>query len=142
VKARAKDVRGNKVVDGTSSVHWCRKNSKTLTKRSPNKSSNKRLPLLLRRRKGNYFTCGKTRYFMEVLQADHLNKVNNGRKTHKGKLTRLDSTKAEAYWLCELLMNLPVVDKPIPTISMNRDNRIVIIKVNSSKDNIKSTKDM
>jgi hypothetical protein len=60
----------------------------------------------------------------------------------EGKLTRLDSTKVEAYWLCELVMNLPVVDKLILTISMNRDNRIVIIKVNSSKDNIKSTKDM
>jgi hypothetical protein len=36
-------------------------------------------------------------------------------------------------------MNLPVVEKPIPAISMNCDNQTVITKVNSSKDNIKST---
>ena len=39
-------------------------------------------------------------------------------------------------------MDLPVVEKPIPTISMNRDNQTVVIKVNSSKDNMKSTKHM
>ena len=37
-------------------------------------------------------------------------------------------------------MDLPVVEKPIPTISMNRDNQTVVIKVNSSKDNMKSTR--
>ena len=36
-------------------------------------------------------------------------------------------------------MDLPVVEKPIPAISMNCDNQTVITKVNSSKDNIKST---
>jgi len=35
-------------------------------------------------------------------------------------------------------MDLPVVEKPIPAISMNYDNQIVITKVNSSKDNMKS----
>ena len=35
-------------------------------------------------------------------------------------------------------MNLLVVEKPIPTIFMNCDNQTVIIKVNSSKDNMKS----
>ena len=35
-------------------------------------------------------------------------------------------------------MDLPVVEKPIPAISMNCDNQIVITKVNSSKDNMKS----
>ena len=37
-------------------------------------------------------------------------------------------------------MNLPVVEKPIPAISMNCDNQTVITKVNSSKDNMKSTR--
>jgi hypothetical protein len=37
-------------------------------------------------------------------------------------------------------MDLSVVKKPILTISMNCDNQTVIIKVNSSKDNIKSTR--
>jgi hypothetical protein len=33
-----------------------------------------------------------------------------------------------------------VVEKPIPSISMNCDNQTVIVKVNSSKDNIKSSR--
>jgi hypothetical protein len=37
-------------------------------------------------------------------------------------------------------MDLPVVEKPVPAISMNCDNQIVIIKINSSKDNMKSTR--
>ena len=56
----------------------------------------------------------------------------------KAKLTALDTTTVEVEWLRELLMDLPVVEKPIPAISMNCDNQTVIIKVNSSKDNMKS----
>jgi hypothetical protein len=37
-------------------------------------------------------------------------------------------------------MDLPVVEKPVPAISMNCDNQTVIIKINSSKDNMKSTR--
>ena len=33
-----------------------------------------------------------------------------------------------------------MVEKPIPTILMNCDNQTVIIKVNSSKDNMKSSR--
>jgi hypothetical protein len=33
-----------------------------------------------------------------------------------------------------------VVEKLVPAISMNCDNQTVIIKINSSKDNIKSTR--
>jgi hypothetical protein len=58
----------------------------------------------------------------------------------EAKLTALDSAGSEAEWLHDLLMDLPVVEKPIPTISMNYDNQTVIIKVNSSKDNMKSTR--
>jgi hypothetical protein len=43
----------------------------------------------------------------------------------------------EVEWLHELLMDLRVVKKPIPAILMNCDNQTVIIKVNSSKDNMK-----
>ena len=38
------------------------------------------------------------------------------------------------------LDGLPVVEKPIPAIPMNRDNQTVIIKVNSFKDNMKSSR--
>ncbi|WVZ71230.1 hypothetical protein U9M48_019842 [Paspalum notatum var. saurae] len=40
----------------------------------------------------------------------------------------------------ELLMDLPVVVKPIPAISMNCDNQTTITKVNNSKDNLKSSR--
>jgi hypothetical protein len=58
----------------------------------------------------------------------------------KAELIALDTAGAEAEWLYELLMDLPVVEKPIPAISMNCDNQTVITKVNSSRDNIKSTR--
>lgn len=57
----------------------------------------------------------------------------------EAELTALDTTIVEAEWLRELIMNLPVVEKLILAISMNCDNQIVIIKVNSSMDNMKST---
>jgi hypothetical protein len=62
------------------------------------------------------------------------------RSTMEAELTTLDIASVEAEWLHELLMDLPVVEKPVPTISMNCDNQTVIIKINSSKDNMKSTR--
>jgi hypothetical protein len=58
----------------------------------------------------------------------------------EAELTTLDTAGAEAEWLCELLMDLPVVEKPIPAISMNCENQTMITKVNSSRDNMKSTR--
>jgi hypothetical protein len=52
----------------------------------------------------------------------------------------LDTAPVEAEWLRKLLMDLPVVEKHVPAISMNCDNQAVIIKINSSKDNMKSTR--
>jgi hypothetical protein len=57
----------------------------------------------------------------------------------EAELATLDTAIVDAEWLCELLMDLPIVDKPIPTILMNCDNQTVIVKVNSSKDNMKSS---
>ncbi len=37
-------------------------------------------------------------------------------------------------------MDLPVVEKPVLAILMNCDNQTVIAKVNSSKDNMKSSR--
>jgi hypothetical protein len=56
------------------------------------------------------------------------------------ELTALHTATVEAEWLRELLMDLPVVEKPIPAIPMNYDNQTVINKVNSSKDNMKSSR--
>jgi len=58
----------------------------------------------------------------------------------EAELAALDTATVEAEWLRELLMDLPVVEKPMPAISMNCDNQTVIIKVNSSKDNLKTTR--
>ena len=58
----------------------------------------------------------------------------------EAELAALDTATVEAEWLRELLMDLPVVEKPVPAISMKCDNQIVIIKVNSSKDNMKTTR--
>ena len=57
----------------------------------------------------------------------------------EAKLTALDTTTVEAEWLQELLMDLPVVEKPIPTILMNY-NQTMIVKIKSSKDNLKSSR--
>jgi hypothetical protein len=37
-------------------------------------------------------------------------------------------------------MDLPIVEKPLPTILMNCDNKTVIVKIDSSKDNMKSSR--
>jgi RecG-like helicase len=60
--------------------------------------------------------------------------------TMKAELTALDTASVEAEWLRELLMDLPVAEKPVPAIFMNCDNQTVIININSSIDNIKSTR--
>jgi hypothetical protein len=58
----------------------------------------------------------------------------------KAELTALDTATVETEWFHELLMDLPKVEKPIPVILMNCDNETMIIKVNSSKDNMKSSR--
>ena len=62
------------------------------------------------------------------------------RSTMEAELTALDTSYVEAKWLRELLMDLPVVDKPVPAVLMNCDNLTLIAKAKSSKDNMKSTK--
>jgi hypothetical protein len=62
------------------------------------------------------------------------------RSTMEAELTALDTTSVEAEWLHELLMDLPVIEKHVQAIYMNCDNQTMIIKINSSKDNMKSTR--
>jgi len=62
------------------------------------------------------------------------------RSTMEAELAVLDTATVEAEWFHELLMDLPMVEKPIPAISKNCDNQTVIVKVNSSKDNMKTTR--
>jgi hypothetical protein len=60
--------------------------------------------------------------------------------TMEAELTTLDTVTVEANWLRELLMDLPIVEKPLPTILMNCDNQMVIVKVDNSNDNMKSSR--
>jgi hypothetical protein len=62
------------------------------------------------------------------------------RSTMEAELVALDTATMEANWLCELLMDLPIVEKPLLAILMNCDNQTVIVKVDSSKDNMKSSR--
>ena len=62
------------------------------------------------------------------------------RSTMEAELVALDTTTVEVEWLRELLMDLPIVEKPIPAILMNCDNQTVIAKVNISKDKMKSSR--
>jgi hypothetical protein len=62
------------------------------------------------------------------------------RSTMEVELAALDTTTMEADWLHELLMVLPIAEKPLSTILMNCDNQMVIVKVDSSKDNMKSSR--
>jgi hypothetical protein len=62
------------------------------------------------------------------------------RSAMEEELAALDTTTVEADWLCELLMNLPIVEKPLLVILMNCNNQTVIVKVDSSKDNMKSSR--
>jgi hypothetical protein len=39
------------------------------------------------------------------------------------ELVTLDTTTVEADWLSELFGDLPIVEKPLPAILMNRDNQ-------------------
>jgi hypothetical protein len=55
----------------------------------------------------------------------------------EAELAALDTANVEADWLHELLMDLPIVEKPLSAILMNCDNQMVIVKVDSSKDNMK-----
>jgi hypothetical protein len=62
------------------------------------------------------------------------------RSTMEAELTALDTATVDAEWLRELLMELPIVKKLIQAILMNCDNQTVIVKVNSSKNNMKSSR--
>ncbi len=43
----------------------------------------------------------------------------------KAELMALDTTIVEVEWWCDLLMDLPVVEKPVPVIRINCDNQKV-----------------
>jgi hypothetical protein len=72
---------------------------------------------------------------MEVMQTDNLNKVY-----HEAELAVLDTATVEADWLRELLMDLHIVEKHLSAILMICNNQTVIVKVDNSKNNMKSSR--
>jgi hypothetical protein len=60
--------------------------------------------------------------------------------TMEAELAALDTTKVVVDWLHELLMDLPIVEKHLLEILMNCGNQTVIVKIDSSKNNIKSSR--
>jgi hypothetical protein len=51
--------------------------------------------------------------------------------TMKAELVALDTATVEVDWLHELLMDFPIVKKPLPTMLINCENQTVIVKVDS-----------
>jgi hypothetical protein len=62
------------------------------------------------------------------------------KSTIEAELVALETATSEAEWLRELLMDLPVVSKLVPTILLHCDNESVITIVGSAKKNLKSTR--
>jgi hypothetical protein len=62
------------------------------------------------------------------------------RSTMEAELAALDTVIIKVDSFHELLMDLPIVEKPLSAILMNYDNQTVIVKVDSSKDNMKSSR--
>jgi hypothetical protein len=62
------------------------------------------------------------------------------RSTMEAELATLDTVIIKVDSLHELLMDIPIVKKPLSAILMNYDNQMVIVKVDSSKDNMKSSR--
>jgi hypothetical protein len=57
-----------------------------------------------------------------------------------GPLAGYDTATVKADWLHELLVDLPIVEKPLPAILMNCDNQTMIVKVDDSNGNMKSSR--
>jgi hypothetical protein len=55
------------------------------------------------------------------------------KSTMEAELVALESATTEAEWLKELLMDLPMVAKPIPVILLHCDNQSVITIVGNAK---------
>jgi hypothetical protein len=59
------------------------------------------------------------------------------KSTMEAELVALESATTEVEWLKELLMDLPMVAKPVPAILLHCDNQSVITIVGNAKENSK-----
>jgi hypothetical protein len=58
----------------------------------------------------------------------------------EAELPALHTATVKADWFRELLIDLSIVEKSLSVILMNCNNQTVIVKIDSSKDNIKSAR--
>jgi hypothetical protein len=58
----------------------------------------------------------------------------------EAELVALEATTVEAELLRDLLMDMPMVAKPVPAIQLYCDNQTVITNVGSAKVNLKSSR--
>jgi hypothetical protein len=73
---------------------------------------------------------------VETLMSHALGSIQQAHHTYRPT----HSIFYDNIYLRELLMDLPVVDKPISAILINCDNQTMITKVKNSQDNMKSSK--
>jgi hypothetical protein len=59
------------------------------------------------------------------------------KSTMEAELVAFESATTEAEWLKEILMDLPMVDKPVTTILLHCDNQSMITIVGNAKENAK-----
>jgi hypothetical protein len=62
------------------------------------------------------------------------------KSTTEAELVVIKTTTNEVGWLRELLMDLPFIDKLVPSILMYYDNQSMLAQVMNTKDNSKSNK--
>ena len=62
------------------------------------------------------------------------------KSTAEAELVALETATNEAEWLRELLMDLPLLEKPVPPILMYCNNQSMLAQVMNTKDNSKSNK--
>jgi hypothetical protein len=81
---------------------------------------------------GYIFTIGGAIVSWKSRKRTILNK-----STMEAELVALESATTEAEWLKELLMNLPMIAKPVPAILLHCDNQSVTTIVGNAKENAK-----
>ena len=62
------------------------------------------------------------------------------KSTAGAELVAIETATNEAEWLRELLMDLPLLEKPVPPILMYCDNQSMLAQVMNTEDNSKSNK--
>ncbi|WVZ84197.1 hypothetical protein U9M48_031252 [Paspalum notatum var. saurae] len=91
------------------------------------------------RKEGNMVVNSTSVYAPLAFMAGMQQQASLNGKWSSGSSSR-HRTALEAEWLRDLLSDLPMIAKPIPAVLVYCDNTSVLQKVNSRKDNLKSSR--